>query len=63
MENKQRIEKHVAKLFLERTESIKLSDENFFFGDHLKNEPDILYKEKGMEIGAVLRGTNTHIEL
>ena len=62
MDNKQLIEKHVAKLFLERTENILISDDDLLFGDHLKNEPDILYKEKGIEIGAVLRGTNTHID-
>jgi hypothetical protein len=62
MDDKQQIEKHIAKLFLERMGSIDLEADSLICGDPLKNEPDILYADKGLEIGAVLRGMNTHID-
>lgn len=62
MDDKQRIEKHIAKLFLERIEGTTLGNDVICFGNHLRNEPDILYKDMGIEIGAVLSEINTHID-
>jgi len=63
MNDKEHIEAHVAKAFLEFTEEKRLADNVFSFGDPQKGEPDILYKDMGIEIGAVLKATNTHIDV
>lgn len=63
MTDKEHIEAHVAQIFLERHEGRPLSIEDLNFGDPQKHEPDILYKDMGIEIGAVLKGLNTHIDI
>lgn len=62
MTEKQHIELHLSKLFLERTTGGSVNLCELIFGDPNKNEPDILYKHMGIEIGAVLKGTNSHID-
>lgn len=63
MSDKEHIEAHVAKLFLERKGEQLLSPEALCFGNPRLGEPDILYEDMGIEIGAVLKGTNTHIDI
>lgn len=63
MSDKEHIEAHVARMFLERKEEKRLANGAFCFGDPQKSEPDILYKDMGIEIGAVLKGANTHIDV
>lgn len=63
MSDKEHIESHVARMFLERREGTRLTSDAFCFGDPEKCEPDILYKDIGFEIGAVLKRTNTHIDV
>jgi len=63
MNDKEHIEAHVARVFLECKEGKRLADDAFCFGDPQKGEPDILYKDMGIEIGAVLKGTNTQIDI
>ena len=48
---------------LERTEGIGINDAALIPGKTKFNEPDILYEDKGLEVGAVLRGTNTLIDI
>lgn len=63
MNDTQRIEKHVAKRFLERTKNIKVCDDDLILGDHIKKEPDILYnQDMGIEIGAVVFEINNRID-
>jgi len=62
MEAKKAIESHVVKMFLKQTEGKDIAIEDRNFGNDLKNEPDILYEKMGIEIGAVLKGKNTHID-
>jgi len=59
---KEHIELHVSNLFLERKMGVAVNIDDLKFGYPHKNEPDILYHDMGIEIGAVLRGTNTHID-
>lgn len=63
MSDKEHIEAHVAKLFLERKGEQPLSPDALCFGNPQRGEPDILYEDTGIEIGAVLKGTNTHIDI
>lgn len=63
MEDKQKIEVHVSKLFLERKTGSTIDQCELVFGDPEKGEPDILHGDMGIEIGAVLKGTNTHIDV
>jgi len=62
MSEKKHIELHVSSSFLERKMDVGVNSDELKFGDPHKNEPDILYKDMGIEIGAVLKGTNTHID-
>lgn len=48
-------EKTVAKHYLEDKFGPELDTEFVYYGDHLKGEPDILYKEYGIELGSILR--------
>jgi len=63
MSDKEHIETHVARMFLERKEKQPLAPEALCFGNPQQGEPDILYEDMGIEIGAVLKGTNTHIDI
>jgi len=63
MSEKEHIEAHVAMLFLERTKNIRVTPEALCFGNPEQGEPDILYEDMGVEIGAVLKGTNTQIDI
>ncbi len=63
MNDKEHIETHVARIFLEVQEGKCLATGDLCFGDPQKCEPDILYQDMGIEIGAVLKGTNTQIDV
>lgn len=63
MSDKEHIEAHVGRMFLERQEGKCPTNDAFCFGDPQTGEPDILYHDMGIEIGAVLKGTNTHIDI
>lgn len=49
------IEEIVAKHYLENKLGQEFDPELVYFGDHLKGEPDILYREYGIELGSILR--------
>ena len=63
MSDKEHIEAHVARMFLERKGKQLLAPEALCFGNPQQGEPDILFEDMGIEIGAVLKGTNTHIDI
>ncbi len=39
-----------------------VDDNHLVMGNPQKKEPDVLYQEAGLEVGAVLKGLNTHID-
>lgn len=63
MSDKEHIEAHVTRMFLERMGKKLLAPEALCFGNPQQGEPDILYEDMGIEVGAVLKGTNTHIDI
>ena len=52
------IERFVAKNFLNKIFQYELKESNLGETDHIKHEPDIIYKNIGMEIGALLSSEN-----
>jgi len=62
MQEKEQIELYLSKLFLERKFNKQIDFTEIISGDPLKSEPDIFYKDFGIEIGAVLKGSNTHLD-
>jgi len=62
MQEKKEIELHLSKLFLNQAFSGQVDNDYILFGNDLKKEPDILYKNLGIEIGAVLKEKNQHID-
>lgn len=62
MDEKEYIETHITLSFLKRTNENSISAKELLHGDPHKKEPDILYKDMGIEIGAILKGKNTHID-
>lgn len=62
MKDKERIERHVTKAFLVKTRGELIDDNHLVMGNPQKKEPDVLYQEAGFEVGAVLKGLNTHID-
>lgn len=63
MSDREHIEAHVARMFLKRKEGTQLADDAIHFGDPQKGEPDILYADMGIEIGAALKGINTQMDV
>ena len=53
------IERFVAKSFLNKIFGEKLAESDFRETNHIKHEPDIIYKNIGIEIGALLSSENT----
>lgn len=57
-QEKLHIENFVAKSFLNKNYGEKLNESDFEETNHIKNEPDIIYKNIGIEIGALLSSEN-----
>lgn len=62
MQEKEQIELYLSKLFLEMKFTQHIDKTEIIPGNPLKSEPDILYKDFGIEFGAVLKGNNTHLD-
>jgi hypothetical protein len=62
MNTKEEIERHVASAYLIDAYGEDFRKDQLIMGDPEKKEPDILYQDAGFEIGAVLKGLNTHID-
>lgn len=62
METKIDIEKKVANDFIAKIYNSEVKKDNLIEGVHYKNEPDIIYNRKGIELGAVISQKNTQIE-
>ena len=59
MENEKiHIEKFIAKSFLYEIFGEKLNESDLGETDHIKHEPDIIYKNLGIEVGALLSSEN-----
>lgn len=63
MQEKELIELYLSKLFIERHFNKLISDNEIFPGNPEQKEPDIFWLDKGIEIGAVLKGKNTHLDI
>lgn len=58
MQEKIHIEKFVAKSFLNEITEDKLNESDLGETDHIKHEPDIIYKNIGIEVGALISSEN-----
>jgi hypothetical protein len=61
-EIKIRLEKETFKYFIDKLKKTNISLNDISMGEHTKKEPDILYKNKGIELGAIISGTNKMID-
>ena len=57
-DEKLHIERFIAKNFLNKIDGTNLKESDFTETDHIKHEPDIIYKDFGIEIGALLSNNN-----
>lgn len=61
-EAKVKLEKEVFKCFIGKLYGIDISLDNINMGEHTKKEPDILYENKGIELGSIISSTNKVID-
>jgi hypothetical protein len=62
MNEKEKIEYFVSKKFIEKLYGQIINNKDILMGNHIKNEPDIIYKNSGIEVGAIISAKNTQIE-
>jgi len=61
-DKKTQFEKEVFKYFNDKLNGTETSLDKINMGTHTKQEPDILYNNKGIELGAVISGINKSID-
>jgi len=61
-EQKTNLEKNVFKYFIDKLNKVDIALDEIRMGEHTKKEPDILYENKGVELGAIISGTNKEID-
>ncbi len=61
-DEKTKLEKEVFKCFIDKLNKIDVSLDKITMGEHTKKEPDILYENKGVELGAIISSTNKIID-
>ena len=61
-EQKTNLEKNVFKYFIDKLNKVDITLDEIRMGEHTKNEPDILYDNQGIELGAIISATNKVID-
>ncbi len=62
MDEKLEIENIVSLNFINKIDNVKINKEDLIVGKHIKNEPDIIYMQRGIELGAIISSRNTEID-
>lgn len=61
-EQKTNLEKTVFKCFFDKLNKVNIRLDEICMGEHTKSEPDILYENQGIELGAIISATNKIID-